>query len=128
MVRYIVDYSDLPHTPISDIQYQSNMIHQIGDPSILSNTPVKELEDIIDSATTNDGCDLPSYIPIVDDDYRVSFCRATNDLPELCQVKIWNMVRTMNNVPNPPDAPRKGISPRMMGFMGRWAARRKLEF
>jgi hypothetical protein len=122
MVRCLVDYSDLPHTPISDTQYRSNLLRQIGDPMVLTNTPIRELEDMIDSGY------VPTYIPLVDDEYRITFCQVTEGLPELCQVKIWDMVRKSHTVPNPPNAPHKGISPRLKGFMNRWAARKQLNF
>ena len=53
---------------------------------------------------------VPDDLQVLDD--RVLFCLATISLPELCQVKIWNIVNES-----------KAVSPRLTKFMERWAAR-----
>ena len=113
--RELVDYSDIFDAQISDDQYHSNLLNQLRDPKIPVDTPIKELENMCD------------FVPLATDEYRMTFCVATRELPELCQVKIWDMVRR-SAIPNPPNAPHKGISPRMQGFIKRWKSRKPIEF
>jgi len=69
---------------------------------------------------------MADFIPLFTDDYKLAFCRATNNLPTLCQQNIWHLM-TKGHIPPTPAAPLK-ISKRLQGHLDRWASRRKLTF
>jgi len=64
----MVDYSDLEHIPITNEQYRANIIHQYRN------------EDYIVDV---------SQLPY---DFRIAFCQATRNLPELAQVIIMDYI------------------------------------
>jgi hypothetical protein len=68
------------------------------------------------------------YIPLVTHDYKLSFVRATNELPEELQRIIWEKI-IENTEPVAPAAPKKKPikpSPRLARLMKNWSARRQI--
>jgi hypothetical protein len=69
---------------------------------------------------------MADFIPLVTNDYRLAFCQATRNLPELAQVSIWKKVMQDVTPPStPPPTPIKP-SPRLNRLMNNWKARRQL--
>ena len=114
--RELVWYGDIDTETISDDQYQQNLYHQVDEHSLPKDLPIPMLENVAD------------YIPLVTDDIRLSFCRATKGLPENCQVQIWTHVLIHGGESFQPVTPRKTyeMSARMKSHMDRWSARRRL--
>ena len=69
-----MNYGDLDHVPITDAQYQANLLHQY--PHLDPSFSVTELENLID-------------ILQVPYDDRLAFCQVTRLLPELIQRLIF---------------------------------------
>ena len=118
MERELVWYGDIDFNTISDVQYQANMYHQINEPTLPQDLPIKALENVAD------------FIPMVTDELRLAFCQVTRDLPEGCQTQIWKHVLVHGAESFQPKTPEKKERPkfssRLSGHMARWKARRQL--
>lgn len=108
----LVSYADINLAPPTPEQYHENLLWQIDRGDLNPQTPTWDLERMIDTKT---------YIPLVNEDYRLAFCQATRNLPELCQSHIWTAVMR-DDISFP--KPKYELSPMMKAHMNRWKARK----
>ena len=65
------------------------------------------------------------FIPLVDDNFRLAFCAATEPLPNDVKQIIYKKTLCLTDVPPVPNAPKKITpSPRLARLMDGWKSRR----